>query len=62
MIEIASRHNCPAKLPGSGGAVIGLYPDEAIYEKLLEAYNEKGYSCIKVEWDDSVERGIDIGR
>ena len=56
MVEIASGHNCPAKLPGSGGAVIGLYPDEATYGELLASCNEKGYSCIKVEWDNG--RGV----
>ena len=51
MVAIAHRHNCPAKLPGSGGAVIGIYGDESQYESLQEAYHEQGYTCIKVQWD-----------
>jgi len=51
MIEIASKHNCPAKLPGSGGAVVGLYEREDQFSSLWDAYNKAGYSCIKVKWD-----------
>ena len=51
MIEIASKHNCPTKLPGSGGAVVGLYEREDQFSDLWAAYEQAGYSCIKVEWD-----------
>jgi len=51
MISIANHHACPAKLPGSGGAVIGLYDSQETYQKLFTEYEEHGYHCIKVEWD-----------
>jgi len=51
MVEIASKHNCPAKLPGSGGAVIGLYRTEEQFSALCDDYNEAGYTCNKVIWD-----------
>ena len=50
MIDIASRWGCPAKLPGSGGAIVGLYREEQ-YEPLLEAYELNDYECVKVVWD-----------
>lgn len=50
MIAIANKHGCPAKLPGSGGAVIGLYDSEETYQELFTDYEEHGYHCIKVEW------------
>jgi len=50
MIAIANTHGCPAKLPGSGGAVIGLYmPGQ--FAALRDAYHEAGYHCVKVVWD-----------
>ena len=51
MISIATEHDCPAKLPGSGGSVIGLYPDEETYEKLSKAYTNEGFEIVKVIWD-----------
>ncbi len=50
MVEIASKLGCVAKLPGSGGAVVGLYRDEQ-YEPLAQAYEQAGYQCVKVIWD-----------
>ena len=52
MIEIASGHGCPAKLPGSGGAVIGIYERTDQLSELINAYGKAGYSLIEVEWDD----------
>jgi glucuronokinase len=49
MIEIGRKLGAPTKLPGSGGAVIGIFWDEEHFRKLQRAYNEKGYACVKVE-------------
>lgn len=44
ILQIAREHGCPAKLPGSGGAAIGLAPeDEAAWQKLVEAYAAEGF-------------------
>ena len=51
MISIAKANGCPAKLPGSGGSVIGLYEDEETYQSLSKAYNKAGYEIVKVIWD-----------
>jgi len=51
MIEIATELDCPVKLPGSGGAVIGLYKDEAQYQQLEQAYYDQGFEIVKVLWD-----------
>lgn len=51
MVAIANKYGCSAKLPGSGGAVIGLYDSEETYQKLYVDYKEHGYHCIKVEWE-----------
>ena len=50
LFEIASEIGCPAKLSGSGGAVVGLYRNEQ-YEPLAQAYEQAGYKCVKVVWD-----------
>jgi len=49
MIEIGRNLGAPTKLPGSGGAVIGIFWDEEHFRKLKRAYNERGYACVKVE-------------
>ncbi len=44
IVQIARRHGCPAKLPGSGGAAIGLAPeDEAAWQELVGAYAAEGF-------------------
>jgi len=49
LIEIARRHDCPAKLPGSGGAVVGLAPeDEAAFRALVQDYEANGFSAERV--------------
>lgn len=49
MIEIGRKLGAPTKLPGSGGAVIGIYWDEEHFRRLKQAYTESGYACVKVE-------------
>jgi glucuronokinase len=49
LIAIAREHGCAAKLPGSGGAVIGLPPDkEEAWEALVAAYEGEGFSVERV--------------
>ena len=38
MVETARALGASAKFPGSGGAIIGIYTDEAMYEKLEHAF------------------------
>lgn len=49
MIEIGRRLGAPTKFPGSGGAVIGIYFDEEHFLRLQRAYQERGYTCVKVQ-------------
>ncbi|KAG9482398.1 hypothetical protein GDO78_011210 [Eleutherodactylus coqui] len=43
MIEIAQQHGCAVKLPGSGGAVIGLCFDPQKLIELKKSYQEAGF-------------------
>ncbi|XP_018424099.1 PREDICTED: glucuronokinase 1-like [Nanorana parkeri] len=43
MIEIAKQHGCAVKLPGSGGAVIGLCFDAKTLVELRKSYQEAGF-------------------
>ncbi|HEX28452.1 TPA: hypothetical protein ENG04_00030 [Candidatus Poribacteria bacterium] len=49
MIQIARNLGLPSKFPGSGGAVIVMYRSEEDACRLIEAYEEAGYRCVKVE-------------
>jgi glucuronokinase len=48
MVEIAAEYGCAAKLTGSGGAVVGLYTDDKMYNKLRIGYESEGYYIQKV--------------
>ncbi len=48
MIEIARNLGAPAKFPGSGGAVIGMYEDEEQFSKLKQAYLSQRYRFTKI--------------
>ncbi len=43
MIQIARRHGLPAKFPGSGGAIVGIYEDPERVEHVGQALEEAGY-------------------
>jgi glucuronokinase len=49
MIRIARSLGAPAKFPGSGGAVIGLYWSEQHFEELREAFAAEGYQFCRVQ-------------
>lgn len=52
MIDIAKNWLAPAKFPGSGGSVIGMYDDEAHYKRLEKAYLEEGFHIVKAQIQD----------
>lgn len=43
MVEIARSAGLPAKFPGSGGAIVGIYDDPARLEFAAEAFHQAGY-------------------
>jgi glucuronokinase len=47
MIETARRCGASAKFAGSGGAIIGTYCDEAMFEKLCQAFSASDVRVIK---------------
>lgn len=49
MVELARSVGASAKFTGSGGAIIGTYPDEKIFEKLTNTLAEKNIEVIKPE-------------
>jgi glucuronokinase len=56
LVEIAREHGCPAKLPGSGGAAIGLAPaDEKSWQALVEAYEDEGFYAQRVLVDGTTQ-------
>lgn len=49
MIATARRTGASAKFAGSGGAIVGLYEDEAMFERLEGAFRPKGIRVIRPE-------------
>ncbi len=49
MVNIAREHGCSAKFSGSGGAVVGIYPNELCFEKIREKIKNRPYELVKVE-------------
>jgi glucuronokinase len=47
MVEVARQCGASAKFAGSGGAIIGTYPDEATYEELSAKLTALGSRVIK---------------
>ena len=47
MIETARHCGVSAKFAGSGGAIIGTYPDEATFDRLRTAMLQIGCSTVK---------------
>jgi glucuronokinase len=47
LVQTARRLGCPSKFAGSGGAVVGILPDESVFPKLQEAYAELGAKVIR---------------
>ena len=51
MVEIARSVGAHAKFAGSGGAIVGMYYDEAMYERLRAAMEARGITVIRPEID-----------
>lgn len=49
LVSTARKLGCSAKLAGSGGAIVGTYPDEATFARLVEAMAELNCRVIKPE-------------
>ena len=47
MIETARRAGCSANFAGSGGAIVGTYPDEAAYWRLVAAMRPISVAVVK---------------
>lgn len=46
MVELARLVGASAKFTGSGGAIIGVFQDQAMYERLCDLLNENGVEVI----------------
>jgi glucuronokinase len=47
MVDAARKVGCSAKFTGSGGAIVGTYEDERMYERLVEALRPLGVTVCK---------------
>ena len=47
MVQVARSCGASAKFTGSGGAIIGVYKDEAMYERLVRELAEVSVCVIK---------------
>lgn len=50
MVEMARQAGASAKFAGSGGAIIGTYPDEKTYQNLKETLEKIECRVMKVDW------------
>ncbi len=51
MIEIARQMGVPAKFPGSGGAIFGMYQTWEQLQRLARVYRERGFEFVKLSID-----------
>jgi glucuronokinase len=47
MVQAARKAGASSNFAGSGGAIVGLYPDAAAYERLVEEMRPLGIAVIK---------------
>jgi glucuronokinase len=57
MVETARREGACAKFAGSGGAIIGTYADETMYQRLQSAFAAIGVGIVKPEVVPAAKRG-----
>jgi glucuronokinase len=50
MVETARRAGASANFAGSGGAIVGIYEDEAMFHRLTEAFASKGIGVVKPDY------------
>jgi len=48
MIELARSLGLPAKFPGSGGAIVGLYLDEEQFARAQQAFTDEGFAFCRI--------------
>ena len=48
MVEVARKAGATAKFSGSGGAIIGTYPDERVFKKLTSALQKIGCGVVRI--------------
>jgi glucuronokinase len=61
MVEAARACGASAKFAGSGGAIVGFYTDEAMFERLAAALSGLQCRVLKPEVGTGLERGIPVG-
>ena len=49
MVHLARSLGSCAKQPGSGGAIIGLIPDDEFMERAAPAFAEHGWDLVTLE-------------
>jgi glucuronokinase len=54
MVATARRAGASANFAGSGGAIVGLYKDEAVFQKLAAAFAPKGIRVIRPDFAPSL--------
>jgi glucuronokinase len=61
MVEVARSCGASAKFAGSGGAIVGFYTDEAMFERLAAALSALQCRVLKPEVGAGLVRGIPVG-
>ena len=49
MVQLARELGSCAKQPGSGGAIIGIIPDDDFMERAAPAFAEHGWDLVALE-------------
>jgi glucuronokinase len=57
MVMTARKTGASAKFAGSGGAVVGIYDDDAMFARLEEVFAPKGIRVIKPEFAPGLATG-----
>lgn len=57
MVETARSVGASAKFSGSGGAIVGTYEDEAMYQRLCERFAANGVTVIKPQIAPAISQG-----
>ncbi len=57
MVETARRTGASAKFAGSGGAIVGIYDDEAMFARIDAAFAPKGIRVIKPDYAPGLVSG-----
>lgn len=47
LVQTGRKHGCSSKFAGSGGAVVGILPDESVFPALEKSYAEIGAKAIR---------------